>query len=107
MWISGAGLDQLEDGSVTTYGTREGLSHDVVTAVYEDPTGVLWAGTHGGGLNRFDGQRFTTLRKRDGLLSDVVFALRSDGDGGLWIGCYDGGPTGSATAGSPRTTTPH
>ncbi|RME00994.1 MAG: hypothetical protein D6816_12925, partial [Bacteroidetes bacterium] len=41
----------------THYNERNGLSHNTITALYQDETGFIWVGT-AEGLNRFDGKAF-------------------------------------------------
>ena len=70
-----------------------GLSQSVVTALWQDRLGFLWAGTQDG-LNRYDGATFRVF-KHDPLdpqsLSDTyITALTEDAQGRLWIGTNSG-----------------
>jgi ligand-binding sensor domain-containing protein/signal transduction histidine kinase len=79
------GLLRLQGSTFTTYTTANGLSHDYVTALYEDRAGTLWIGTGGGGLCRRAGEGFRCFSSRDGLPSDNVFAILEDDRQTLWM----------------------
>lgn len=70
------------------------LSHDFVTALYEDETGILWIGSHGG-INKYDPRReqFTAYRRGDSasFASNSISALLEDRGGALWAGTPDAG----------------
>ncbi len=75
------------------YTTSEGLSDNVVRAMYQDSRGFLWVGT-ANGLNRFDGYTFEKFfYDQDDSLSLPASHVRSiseDSLGRLWIGCWGG-----------------
>jgi signal transduction histidine kinase/ligand-binding sensor domain-containing protein len=90
-WLgSDAGLVRDQDGVVTTFTTKDGLSADDVKTLIEDPDGRIWAGTFGGVTSWKDGV-IKSWTERDGLPGGVVRALYRDRDGVLWVGTYDGG----------------
>jgi PAS domain S-box-containing protein len=92
LWIgTRGGLSRMEGGRFVTYTTRQGLSNNNVSAIYEDPSGNLWVGTAGGGLNRLKDGKFTTYSTANGLSNDVVWSLYGEDDGTLWIGTNGGG----------------
>jgi signal transduction histidine kinase/CheY-like chemotaxis protein/streptogramin lyase len=72
------------------------LSHNQVTTIYEDRSGVLWIGTMGG-LNKFDRQteQFTHYQHDpddpNSLAVNAVFSLYEDRRGRFWIGTMGGG----------------
>jgi len=68
--------------------TRYGFQGAVVSALYEDPRGVIWLGTSQGGLYRFTGASFDAIPL--GAFPHAVNAIQQDGDGTQWIGT-DGG----------------
>lgn len=92
LWIGtyGGGLLELSNGRFSAYTTRNGLAHDVVHSLYEDPHGDLWIGT-AGGLSRLSNGRFRTYSVREGLSSNTVFRTQMDRNGTLWIGTQGGG----------------
>jgi PAS domain S-box-containing protein len=73
------------------------LSHDAVSAIYEDLSGALWIGTLGGGLNKFDREteQFTHYEPDPADLYSLseyaVLSLYEDRSGTLWIGTFGGG----------------
>jgi signal transduction histidine kinase/ligand-binding sensor domain-containing protein len=76
------------------------LSHDTITAIYEDRSGALWIGTFGGGLNRLErapagrGEGFVHYRHTpdapDSLCGDVILSIYEDRLGALWVGTTQG-----------------
>ena len=92
LWVGtdGGGLVRLQDGRLTRYTTREGLSADRVISVCVDRRGVVWAGTNGAGLNRIEGGRITSFSRRAGRLADLVNVVYEDRAGRLWVGTYGG-----------------
>ncbi len=73
--------------------TADGLSHNIVRAIVQDPQGFLWFGTQDG-LNRYDGYSFTVFRHRrsdpHSLVHNTVQALAVDQKGTLWVGTVGG-----------------
>ena len=78
------------------------LSDDVVTVLFEDRRGDIWAGTYTGGLNRLaGGLREKTLpafthykydaRDPSSLSNDFVMSIFEDASGTLWVGTIDKG----------------
>ena len=67
------------------------LSENSVWVLYEDPAGILWAGTQGG-LNRFDPEMgvFQAYRESDGLPNDTILGILPDDSGHLWISTNNG-----------------
>ncbi len=72
------------------------LSHDVVTAIYEDRAGMLWIGTSDG-LNVLDRAQGSFTRythepqQPTSLGSNRITALFEDRSGILWVGSEDAG----------------
>jgi diguanylate cyclase (GGDEF)-like protein len=75
------------------WSTDNGLPHPIVTALAQDRTGFVWAGTQDG-LARWDGYRFKSYHAdphvAGSLSSGYVDALGTDGAGRLWVGTRDG-----------------
>jgi signal transduction histidine kinase/ligand-binding sensor domain-containing protein/CheY-like chemotaxis protein len=92
LWIAtfGGGLTRMKDGKFTTYSTKNGLSHDVLSSICESRDGSLWIGTRGGGLNRMSGSGFTAYTTGQGLASDNIWAVYEDKKGNLWVGTDKG-----------------
>jgi ligand-binding sensor domain-containing protein len=91
LWIGthGQGLYRLYKGRIDRFTEDDGLSGNVVYALFEDREGNLWVGTDGG-LDRFREYAVTTLARREGLgeaLGSLVFPAR---DGGIWLGTSSG-----------------
>ncbi|MPY87875.1 MAG: hypothetical protein GEU99_08140 [Luteitalea sp.] len=86
VWLATtAGLFRFVDGVFKRWSTADGLSHDVVRAVLEDPDGTIWLGTYGGGLNRLRDGRVTHYTTANGLFDDVVSRILDDGRGYFWM----------------------
>jgi ligand-binding sensor domain-containing protein len=83
------GLLRYQDGRFTRYTMQEGLSHDAVRSMAEDPDGSLWIGTKGGLTHLKDGT-FTRYTERDGLANISVESLYMDKKGMLWIATRQG-----------------
>ncbi len=77
-------MSRFHDNAWTTYTTRNGLSSDVITALYLDSEGVLWIGAEGGGLNAFSGGKFVRFPAFLGL-PQVIYGIAEDPDGKLWM----------------------
>ena len=90
-WIGtdGGGLNLLHDGKVSVYTTRDGLSSNVVLALFSDGAENLWAGTPEG-LNRFSHGKFTIYTAADGLANNDVRSICADHQGNLWVGTRGG-----------------
>jgi signal transduction histidine kinase/ligand-binding sensor domain-containing protein/ActR/RegA family two-component response regulator len=84
------GLRRYHAGAFTGITTRDGLSSDAISAIYEDDAGTLWVGTFGNGLNRIKDGRITVIREGDGLFDNRVHTLIDDGRGNLWMGSARG-----------------
>jgi signal transduction histidine kinase len=84
------GLSRWEEGSVINFTLKEGLSDNVVNALYEDKEQTLWIGTESGGLNRYKSGRFTAYTSQQGLFSDRILEILEDDHGWLWMSCYKG-----------------
>lgn len=87
LWVGspGEGLWRLRGGAVERWTRREGLPHDVVWSLLEDPEGSVWIGTRGGLLQLWNGH-VTSITRDQGLSADSVRTLYQDRDGVLWIG---------------------
>lgn len=93
LWIGtfGGGLNLLDlkesqnQGVFTAFGTEEGLPNQVIKAIQEDDSGMLWISSNRG-LSKFDpiDQVFTNFDEQDGLqsteFSEIASLKRNDGE---------------------------
>ncbi|MCB0037214.1 MAG: response regulator, partial [Anaerolineales bacterium] len=69
-----------------------GIGAGRVTAVYEDESGIIWAGTAGSGIHLYDPtqRQFThydhQLNNPNSLIDPVVRTLSGDQQGNVWVG---------------------
>jgi len=71
--------------AVQRFDSAHGLSGHPVTALVQDRSHRIWAGTWGGGAYVGDGRGWSRLTTRDGLLSDRVVAIIPGAAGEMWI----------------------
>lgn len=99
LWVGtyGGGLHRFKNNRVIRiYTTANGLSNNVVRAVYVDPEDNVWVGTNGGGVDVIrlqTGKRnplITNYSSKNGLSDDFVYAIAGDSQGNTWIGTYYG-----------------
>jgi len=91
LWLGGAaggGLVHFHAGGVDAFGTSDGLTGDVVYAIFEDREGSLWVATVDG-LDRFRDVAVATYSVKQGLSNAVVSSVLASTDGSLWIGTND------------------
>ncbi|MGL1888415.1 MAG: methyl-accepting chemotaxis protein [Reichenbachiella sp.] len=73
--------------------TKDGLSQDNVTFIYEDFRGFIWIGTEDG-LNLYDGYEvktfFSDSDDSTSLPNTKIYGLAEDKDNNLWIGTNGG-----------------
>ncbi|HEV2446725.1 MAG TPA: two-component regulator propeller domain-containing protein, partial [Candidatus Sulfopaludibacter sp.] len=89
LWVgTTSGALHFNNNHWTRYTARDGLSGDLVSALFEDSQGAIWLGTAQGGVHRFDGRRFQSIPL--GEFNAAVSAIRRDADGTVWIGTEAG-----------------
>ena len=90
LWIGTLehGLLHVHDGRVTRFGQVNGLSGNLITALFEDREGNIWVGTTNG-LDRFREPAVSTITANQGL-STPAYSVLSARDGSIWIGSYGG-----------------
>ncbi len=96
LWVAtwGHGLFCFSpSGSCRHFGITEGLSHEVVRALWLDREGSLWVGTDGGGLNHFRRRVMNMFDARHGLSGNVVMSVLQDrlDRAKVWVGLNSGG----------------
>ena len=79
----------FKKGTWKNYSSLDGLAHNDVFAIYEDPDGMMWFGTQGG-VSRYDGKEFVNLTTKNGLVHNCVTAIHRDSDGAMWFGTNEG-----------------
>lgn len=87
LWVGthAKGVFRIRDGSVKSYGAKDGLSDYVTLCLYEDREGTLWVGMREGLFRRKDGE-FTRFTTRDETFEYGINSICEDGDGNIWIG---------------------
>ena len=90
LWIGTMqhGLLRVQDGTIHLVSQENGLSGDLVSALFEDREGTIWVGTTNG-LDRFREAAVSTISANQGLSTPVACVLAAR-DGSLWIGSYGG-----------------
>ena len=69
----------------TTLTSHDGLSGNVITALYTDQKGSLWIGTSQGGLNRLRDGKLTAYPPEITHLPESIYAILEDAIGNLWL----------------------
>ena len=79
--------------SLRVLSTRNGLSQNTVTCIYQDKRGFLWIGTQDG-LNKYDGYQFKHYKHNpadtNSISDQFITAICEDGKGELWVGTRHG-----------------
>jgi signal transduction histidine kinase/ligand-binding sensor domain-containing protein len=107
LWIGThtSGLHRLGAGKFTTYGTREGLAHDITSCALEARDGSVWIGTFEGLSQWRDGRVVRTIR--DDPPHNEVWSLCEDAEGGIWAGTPAAGVTRYLGGTKTRFNTPN
>ena len=87
------GISAQPPAKIEHYSTEDGLSHDVITCMFQDRQGFMWFGTWNG-INRFDGHQFRSFTSAPGdksmIRNDRIDQIFEDKANHLWIKSYDG-----------------
>ena len=90
LWIGtvSQGLSVVRDRRIDYFRSSDGLSSNVINAIYEDRENNIWVVTSGG-LDRFRVPKVLTFSSREGLSSDYAGSVVATADGTVWIGNHD------------------
>jgi signal transduction histidine kinase/ligand-binding sensor domain-containing protein len=91
LWIGTVerGLIHIHHGRTDVFKKSDGLSGDVILALFEDREGNIWVSSTGG-LDRFRGLPVATVSVKQGLSSDATQAVLAATDGSVWVGAHEG-----------------
>jgi signal transduction histidine kinase/ligand-binding sensor domain-containing protein len=86
LWVGtwSQGLVHLREGSTDSFAQRDGLSGDLVTALFEDREGNIWVGTTKG-LDRFSTYSAATFSEQQGLSGGGNASVLAARDGSIWF----------------------
>ncbi|HKL71851.1 MAG TPA: two-component regulator propeller domain-containing protein [Marinilabiliaceae bacterium] len=88
------GFSQTANSPLEQLTISNGLSNNIVNAVFQDSKGFMWVGTEDG-LNRYDGYNFEVFRFQHDEINCIggnrVTAINEDHIGNIWIGLRDRG----------------
>jgi ligand-binding sensor domain-containing protein len=87
LWVGteSKGLYHIHDGFADHYGSANGLSSNLVGAVYEDKEGNLWVATDRG-IDLFRDIPIATFSGNEGLVGASVRSILALSDGSVWAG---------------------
>jgi len=90
LWIGtlDQGLLRVYQGTTTRFALKNGLTSDLVTALFEDREGTIWVGTTNG-VDRFREPVVSTISGHQGLSSPAWSVLAAP-DGSIWVGTLNG-----------------
>jgi signal transduction histidine kinase len=90
LWIGtvSQGLCVVRDRRIDYFRSSDGLSSNVINAIYEDGESNIWVVTSGG-LDRFRVPKVLTFSSREGLSSDYAGSVLAGADGTVWVGNHD------------------
>jgi signal transduction histidine kinase/ligand-binding sensor domain-containing protein len=90
LWIGtvSQGLCVVRDRRYDYYRSSDGLSGNVIIAIYEDRENNIWVVTSGG-LDRFRVPKVLTFSSREGMSSDYAGSVLAATDGNVWVGNHD------------------
>ena len=90
LWIGtvSRGLCVVRGRRIDYFRNSDGLSSNVINAIYEDRENNIWVVTSGG-LDRFRVPKVVTFSSREGLSSDYAGSVVATADGTVWVGNHD------------------
>jgi len=90
LWIGtvSQGLCVIRDRKSEYFRSSDGLTGNVINAIYEDRERNIWVLTSGG-LDRFRVPKVLTFSSREGMSSDLAGSVLAASDGTVWVGNHD------------------
>ena len=90
LWLATEhGLIRFDGVTFTNFALQgsPGISASLMSfyTLWEDPRGVIWAGTDGKGVIQYDHGHFRTLTTSSGLSGDTIQRIDGDAAGATWI----------------------
>jgi signal transduction histidine kinase/ligand-binding sensor domain-containing protein len=91
LWIGtrAHGLVHSSEGKTFLFTQTDGLTADVIVALFEDREGTIWVATPNG-LDQFRESPVGSLSVNAGLSSATTTSILAARDGSIWIGTADG-----------------
>lgn len=91
LWIgtNDRGIVHVHQGRTDVFALSDGLSGELVYALFEDREGNIWVATPGG-LDRFRDFAVATLTVNQGLSSGAVNSVLAAADGAVWLSSFGG-----------------
>jgi signal transduction histidine kinase len=92
LWVgTNKGVSVWKDGAfIEHFTTENGLTNNIVRAVYCDAMGTMWIGTQNGVARIHTNRRVEKFLYEHGLTNAMVWDFAEDRDGGLYITTFDG-----------------
>jgi signal transduction histidine kinase/ligand-binding sensor domain-containing protein len=86
LWIgtSDSGLVHVHRGRTDVFTQADGLTGDLITALFIDREGTIWVATDAG-LDRFREAAVATLSLNQGLSNASILSVLADRDGSVWL----------------------
>lgn len=81
----------LDNGSIKTFRTIDGLSENDISCLFEDSNGKIWIGTQHKGISIYDGKSLRILSREEGLTYGRISSIAEDRSKRIWIGTEGGG----------------
>ena len=92
LWLgTDQGLVRFSNGKMTSYAGKKGLPRGMISKVFADRSGELWAGVTGHGLYRMQGGEFVSFAAQGPLTVTTVNEVAEDHDGSIWVGTWGDG----------------
>jgi len=86
----GNGISRYDGETFVNFTTADGLvSNNIVHAIYQEASGVMWFGTDQG-ISQYAPRRVSSFTRQDGLAHNKVNTIYREADGTMWFGT-DGG----------------